>query len=202
MTNTMMCNCCALQRLPDELSKLASWCKPYYPHYQNVFDFLERTTEPCMCDECLNNGNALKAHAELQNVPSKRATPFFAYWDQTIECLTCKRYFGFDKHEQQYWYEELKFPVFSQAKHCADFRETNREQKAEEAKLADMITYLDPTETDQLEPLIRLFLKRKNITKAKYYSSYYPKMFDYNENSILRLKHEELRALIGSTKPY
>lgn len=196
MAQTVRCDCCEVRRLPEELTALDAWRRTYFSSYKDVLDFVQNSTEPCICDECFQNGEALKARPLHQNKGGSYSVPFFAYWDQTEQCSTCKTYFVFDKHEQKFWYEELKFPIYSQAKDCPDCRKTNRDSNAEETALGRLIRNLDESDANQLEAIIRIFARRRNAVKAKYYLSFLPKIEGFSSNEILKKKHLELKACI------
>ena len=193
-------------RLPMELTKLAAWYPIYYnshhSKYKSVYEFVIETSSPCICDECLESGEAIEANAPKQNRPGYRTPPRFAYWDKTRCCSTCKEYFVFDKEEQLFWYEELRFSIFSYAKNCQTCREENRIHGNEENALAQLIANLDVDDFGQLEAIVLVFIRRKNSKKAKFYLSHIPKLEGFETDTFQQAKHQELKEIIAQIKPY
>jgi hypothetical protein len=70
------------------------------------------------CNDCICTGKALLADSKEQTFCD--CYPYLAYFDEERECQECGTKYIFDKSEQQYWYEKLKFWVQSRPTHCKE----------------------------------------------------------------------------------
>lgn len=118
------------------------------------------------CDRCLKKERALMADPNRQDTGAF-STPFFAYFDREKTCTDCKQHFIFSKGEQQFWYEDLGFIIFSEAKRCLPCRIKNKNPVRQE--ISDLVPKLDIKNLDQVQRLVSLYLQTDNIEKAKYY---------------------------------
>lgn len=110
--------------------------------------------------------------------------PYFAYYDQQKVCVTCRQYFVFSKEEQQYWYEQLKFFVCSEAKDCPKCRKDKRIPRVRNTKISSLVKNLEKDNIDQVEQLIDLYLEIDKVDKAKYYLAIVRKNLDKTNNEI------------------
>lgn len=79
------------------------------------------------CDSCIAAGKAIDANPDNQQYCD--TPPYLAYFDKTFACATCRKEFVFEKREQLFWYEELRFWVQSQPKNCATCRKKIRHKR-------------------------------------------------------------------------
>ncbi|HCI78515.1 MAG TPA: hypothetical protein DHW02_02355 [Ktedonobacter sp.] len=78
------------------------------------------------CNYCMREGIAIEGKPHLQMFCDY--PPYLAYFDKTYTCSDCLNAFIFNKEEQRYWYEELKFWVQSYPKQCLECRRKRRKK--------------------------------------------------------------------------
>jgi tetratricopeptide (TPR) repeat protein len=82
---------------------------------------------------------------DLVRADPKRQVPFGlggfaeAYADAEKTCIECGQEFVFSATEQQFWYEQLKFPLHSIATRCRDCRRRRRTARLAQRRLATAI---------------------------------------------------------------
>lgn len=121
--------------------------------------------------------------------------PFFAYYDRQFTCATCSHEFVFRKEEQQYWYEELQFITWSYAKDCPTCRKNKRAPNLRSQRIQTLVEAIDPTDFQQIEALIGLYLELHNFDKANFYLGLFKRYTTSNGNLQSRLV-ETLRKRI------
>lgn len=169
--DTFYCPCCKRYRNKSHVTSLIHWHRQHkFFHLISIIGAARQELLNWACDECLSKKIAIQGNPENQNWGGF-AYPFFAYYDQEKICETCKTKFIFSKEEQKYWYEGLKFIVWSTPKNCLTCRKAIREPKEMNKILSELIKNLQPDNIDQLESIIDIYLKLDKIEKAKYYFS-------------------------------
>ncbi|MDJ1503651.1 zinc-ribbon domain containing protein [Xanthocytophaga agilis] len=115
------------------------------------------------CDECLQNGKAIKGD------PTKQlfchAPPHFAYFDKEKECRVCKETFVFTKSEQQYWYDHLNFWVQATRIYCLKCQSAKKQQD----RISQLLNNFDYLDIEKLKEVVALYLTQGNYEKAKYH---------------------------------
>jgi hypothetical protein len=71
-----------------------------------------------------------------------------------------------------------------------------REEKADETELGKLLSNLDVASATEIEAITRIFMRRKNLGKAKFYLSYIPKTAGFRTNPELVATHAELKEQI------
>lgn len=107
------------------------------------------------CDKCIESGQAIAANITLQNVAT--GTPFAAYVDRAFRCTDCGADSVFRPKEQQLWYEDYGFLIWSHPKQCLECRRVRRDDKATHQKLADALSNLDLNDADSLDAIADLY---------------------------------------------
>ena len=111
------------------------------------------------CDDCLSNKKALIADPTKQEFLDW--PPHYFYVDKINECKTCKIEFCFSKEEQQFWYEELKFWVQSEAIDCKKCRSAKRERNSEikeaRKRLDSLLPTLDKNDEESIKEIISAY---------------------------------------------
>lgn len=69
------------------------------------------------------------------------------YIDHLLRCRDCLRPFVFFAREQQYWYEELKFSIWSRPIRCAGCRASNRKLRRRHRRFSGLMSR--PSWTDE-----------------------------------------------------
>lgn len=126
------------------------------------------------CDDCLDSKKAILANPRKQyhtfNHPMDAASPYLAYFDKRFTCEQCGEPATFSKEEQQYWYEQLRFVVFSRPKFCQACRKEIRAQKALNTELSELLKE-EATLSDKVKLLrvAEIYMEMDKPEKAKYY---------------------------------
>jgi len=132
------------------------------------------------CDTCIDEGKAILADPAKQKYtfkyPWDTATPFLAYFDKKRTCRKCKSSFIFSKSEQQFWYEELQFVVYSTPVHCKSCRKETRAKKQLNTQLSKLLKDGQPTTLEELEQVAEIYKKMGLIEKWKMYSTFAKKL--------------------------
>lgn len=166
---SLRCPCCNEIRKYGNLENLRKWHSQHQsPWILTPIESAEQGFLQWSCDTCLKDGKAIIGRPEKQNV-NGITHPYFTYYDQQRKCSTCGIEFNFSKEEQQYWYEELKFITWSEAKDCKDCRKAKREPKERNIKISNLIKNLEPSNLNQIEELVGLYLEIGKVEKAKYF---------------------------------
>lgn len=125
------------------------------------------------CDTCLKKGMAILGKPAKQNYtfknPADTAAPFLAYFDKRYTCQQCKNKFVFTKSEQQYWFEELKFVVYSKPIHCPTCRKEVRGMKQLNTQLSNLLKDGPPQTVAGLEQVAEIYKKMGASEKEKMY---------------------------------
>jgi hypothetical protein len=129
-TNRGICPICGAEvNLREQQSLSKDRLKaPWFCKYEDILSSIEEGTgrDPhsdrkvihWACNDCINSGKALLADSREQTFCD--CYPYLAYFDEQRECQECGNQYTFDKGEQQYWYEKLKFWVQSRPKLCKE----------------------------------------------------------------------------------
>lgn len=120
------------------------------------------------CDNCLKEGKAILANPKKQNY-SSWGFPNLAYFDKSSSCRNCQSTFNFSSKEQQYWYEELQFPVHAVAVHCVICRKQIRAKKNLNTRLSELLKNGEPKDAKILEDIALLYKEMDKIEKWKEY---------------------------------
>jgi hypothetical protein len=125
------------------------------------------------CDDCLDNGRALRADPRKQfytfKYPWDTAQPFFAYFDRNRTCEACGEEFVFTKEEQQYWYEQLQFVVYSVPNQCPACRKERRQKRNLNRELSELLRAGVPGQIDQLRRIAAIYAAMGKPEKEKAY---------------------------------
>jgi hypothetical protein len=125
------------------------------------------------CDDCINDQKAILANPKKQNYTFKHPmdtwSPFLAYFDQKFKCKICKNKTVFSKEEQQHWYEELSFVVFSKPTACKQCRKELRLAKNLNTELSKLLENGTPKEKKDLLRLAEIYEGMGKIEKMKKY---------------------------------
>ncbi|WP_207432574.1 zinc-ribbon domain containing protein [Sabulibacter ruber] len=163
-------NCNQIRKL-TELTYLLKWNEQFKSSYMiSVVEEARQGHLKWACDDCIKSKRVVVGKAEEQNW-NGITYPFFTHNDEILECQTCKCSFEFSKEEKKFWYEDLKFIVWSYPKNCASCRRKIREPKVKSKRLTELITNIENTDTTEVEEIIDIFLEYGNFEKAKYYLS-------------------------------
>ena len=141
------------------------------------------------CDDCIKKEKVLIGRPEQQNWTGF-AYPFFTYNDEILKCENCDCEFLFSKEEKKFWYEDLKFIVWSYPKHCPACRKQIRAPKIKSKRLTELINNIDHINGNEIEEIINIFLEYGNFNKAKYYLSVLRKRKLVEETRIDRIKEK------------
>jgi Probable zinc-ribbon domain len=170
MIKKLNCPCCGNTISEDKahcLMKSISSLIETSPGWMNFFYggdaelAFKRTTsgKNWACDDCLSNQKALIADPMKQEFLDW--PPYYAYFDKINQCKTCKKEFCFSKHEQIFWYEELKFWVQSEAVNCKECRIAKRERKDEinnaRKRLDLLLPKLDLNDEGSIEEVVQAY---------------------------------------------
>ena len=168
-TILLRCPCCKEIRSYDNFKHLIEWHSQYKSAYiLSPVESAEQGFLQWACDKCMKEKRAIEGKPEKQSVKGI-TQPLFAYYNQERKCANCGDKFIFTKEEQQYWYEELKFTTWSDAKDCKKCRKESRKIKERNTKISNLIKDLKPDNLNQIEILIQLYLEINKIEKAKYF---------------------------------
>ncbi|MBK8154170.1 MAG: zinc-ribbon domain containing protein [Saprospiraceae bacterium] len=89
-----------------------------------------------------------------------------------MECEKCGENFIFEKEEQQYWYEVLKFWVQSFPKNCKKCREILKQEKDLNNKLSKILKNLNKNNPGELIEISQLYFEMNKFEKGKYYATF------------------------------
>jgi len=121
------------------------------------------------CDACLESKKAVKANPNTQNYCWY---PYYAYFDLSINCKTCKSEFVFSKEEKKFWFESLKFWIDSEPVNCVTCRKEIRQLKKENKILSDILSKKeDDISFTELEKVIEIYTIWQKEDRVKYYQS-------------------------------
>ena len=127
------------------------------------------------CDECIKARKALVGNPKKQfytfTYPWDTASPFFAYYDKSFRCQSCKEKFTFSKEEQQHWYEDLNFVVYSKPINCATCRKEIRASKNLNKELSDLLREGKPKDVEKLQRIAQIYKEMDKPEKMKAYLS-------------------------------
>ena len=121
------------------------------------------------CDDCLIKGKAIKSNNPQNFGYSK---PYFAYYDKTIVCESCKDEFIFSKEEQQYWFETLQFRVDAKCLNCKSCRKTIRKARKLNTELSNILkdkSKMSETDFDRVIEIYNLMDKAEKVSEWKTY---------------------------------
>lgn len=92
-------------------------------------------------------------------------SPHYYFVDIERRCVTCAKDFVFSGGEQKFWYEKLKFPLYSSAIRCLDCRRRVREIKAVHVRLGATLRALeiDPKSLSALLELAEATLRLRTL---------------------------------------
>ena len=125
------------------------------------------------CDDCLNSGRALRANPRNQfytfRYPWDVAQPYFAYFDKQRTCTDCGQDFIFTKEEQQHWYEELRFVVYSVPNQCPACRKQRRQARNLNRELSELLRAGVPDEIAPLQRIAEIYAALDKPEKEKAY---------------------------------
>jgi hypothetical protein len=121
------------------------------------------------CDDCIESNRAIEAKFEDQTYCDY--PPYLAYFDKEMECEKCGENFTFEKEEQQYWYEVLKFWVQSFPKNCKKCREILKQEKDLNNKLSKILNNLNKNNPGELIEISQLYFEMNKFEKGKYYAT-------------------------------
>ena len=123
------------------------------------------------CDACIQARSAILGKPNRQKYtfksPMDAATPFLAYFDKRYTCQGCKNKFTFSKSEQQFWYEELQFVVYSKPIHCQACRKEKRDIKQLNTQLSNLLKDGLPETATALEEVAAIYQKMGATEKEK-----------------------------------
>ena len=174
-TNNYKCPCCSQGRYKTELTTVLPMMeeifKREFPHEykenrKDIIHTFKNADFLWACDACFENSKAIKS---IPAVIETSGYPPLAYFDSQKECSTCKTSFVFSKEEQKFWYENLKFTIHSTAKNCVSCRETIRNQKHDNLRLAQLLKRHDSLSLSELKEIIAIYKKLGNEEKMNRY---------------------------------
>jgi hypothetical protein len=180
-------NCNQLRKV-NELTHLFKWNEQFkFPYMISVLGAARQGHLNWACDSCILEGRVIVGKPEEQNWTGF-TYPFFTYNDETLKCHSCNCLFEFSKEEKKFWYEDLKFIVWSYPKYCPACRKRIREPKVKSKRLTNLINNVEQANADELEEIIEIFLDYKNLEKARYYLSVLKKKNYVDEGRIALIK--------------
>jgi hypothetical protein len=164
------CPCCGNLIGEEKMSILMNSISSVIESYPRWADFfyggdvnfaLRRITsgDNWACDDCFSSDRTLIANPGKQEFCDW--PPYYAYLDKINQCKTCQKEFCFSKDEQQFWFEELKFWVQSEAINCKECRAAKRERKAQineaRKRLDSLLPNLDMNDEASLERIVSAY---------------------------------------------
>lgn len=121
------------------------------------------------CDECLKKGRAIKANPYAQETSSSE---HLAYHDSPFVCERCGKDSIFSKDEKKFWYEGLKFGLYSSPNKCTECRKAVRQLKRENKTLSDLLRKDEKKlSKSDLEQIIEIYSDWGKEERAMYYKS-------------------------------
>ena len=143
----------------------------YKSNIDNAYNYFSSCSNRWACDECLKIDKAIKANYLEQMYCIWQ--PHMAYVDQERECRTCDLKFTFTKHEQKFWYEELRFWVTSDAVNCKKCRIDKRDRKERisqaQKEISEFLPNFDKWNVEHLKRVIHLYELTESHKKVKQY---------------------------------
>lgn len=125
------------------------------------------------CDDCLETKRALLGNPKKQfftfKYPWDTAFPYLTYQDRNFTCRDCESSFVFSKEEQQHWYEELKFVVYSKPVRCPECRKKKREEKNLNTELSELLKDGKPEDRKALLRIAEIYEIMGKPEKVKAY---------------------------------
>jgi hypothetical protein len=173
-----ICPCCSAERHRTEISICLSiytkWEKQLYKYYNELgidsYNSFIKSDFDWACDFCLKEKNAILASLHGQNFSS--AGPNLAYFDTHHVCRNCGIDFIFSKDEKAFWYEQLKFPLYSKPVNCLPCRQDARVLKEETQILSEILKKDEKEITiDELKTVTDIYRKWEKMEKVKFYEA-------------------------------
>lgn len=130
-------------------------------------EYLERGIYQWACDNCLATGKAIKADWKEQVYCDHN--PYLAYFDIQKECSDCHNSYIFEKKEQLFWYEVLKFWVQSEPKQCPSCRKKRRAKNLLNKELSELLKDKTTLTKDQMLRLIVIYEGMEKDEQANYF---------------------------------
>lgn len=177
----LTCPCCHEKVTEKQLTKTLSLfpfngvaITAHLPQERGFIEMLSRTSlYTWACDDCFASGKALLGNPDKQyytfRSPVDCGFPYLVYTDKRLTCETCQEHFTFSKEEQQYWYEELQFVVYSKPKHCIDCRKKRRHEKNLNTELSAALKNGEPSDAETLLRIAEIYEEMGNTEKRKAY---------------------------------
>lgn len=176
-SRSIQCPCCKRQKKEKEYRKVLS----LFPFEGAIRDmnsnryYIDKRLYQWACDACIQSGLALMANPKKQYhtffSPEDTAPPYLSYYDQNRRCQQCDVKFTFTKEEQIHWYEQLKFVVYAQPKHCLNCRKEIRKTKDLNSELSNLLKEGTPSDLESLERIAQIYAQMGNEEKAKVYQN-------------------------------
>jgi len=192
----IVCPCCLNKRKSNQLTRLLAFYKMY--EYEHVVRVLKGAVEEHFrwaCDVCIRDKKAILGIPKKQNFKGF-ANPFFAYYDQHKKCQKCQINFTFGKEEQQYWYEELGFIIWSKPINCVPCRQAIRKPKVDNTRLSFLVKNIEVSNIDWMEELIDLYNQMDKFDKSKYYLALLKKNVDNPSDKNIQERIENIKKRI------
>lgn len=168
----IQCPCCQQQKEEKNYRQILS----LFPFQGAIRDinsghyYIDNRLYQWACDQCLKTGKAILGDPKKQyytfSSPLDAASPYLAYFDQNRRCRQCDTKFAFPKEEQLYWYEELKFVVYSEPKQCPSCRKSIREAKALNQELSELLQNGTPYSVAALNRIATIYKLMGNDEKT------------------------------------
>ncbi|WP_298781922.1 zinc-ribbon domain containing protein [uncultured Polaribacter sp.] len=121
------------------------------------------------CDYCIQQNRALIAKPFIQNYNSEWDLPHLMFWDKTTNCQKCKIEFVFSKEEQQFWYEKLKFIIYSFPKYCLNCRKERRAKISQNNRLMELLNQEYLNDKQLMREIAEIYSKIGNDQKHKFF---------------------------------
>lgn len=176
-SKTIQCPCCQQQKEGKNYQRVLSLF-PFQGAMRDINSeqyYVDNRLYQWACDRCLKQGKAILGNPKKQyhtfSSPVDTASPYLAYFDQNRHCTQCGVKFTFSKEEQLYWYETLRFVVYSQPKQCPLCRKNIREIKALNKELSMLLQGGTPKTMSDLERIATIYSLMGNEQKAKKYQN-------------------------------
>lgn len=185
---SLKCPSCNEIKTHENLEHLIKWNSQHKSTY--ILSPIESAKQGFLqwaCDECIKEKKAIQGKPEKQYI-NGITHPFFAYYNKERKCSSCGDKFIFTKKQQQYWYEELKFITWSDAKDCENCRKKKRNSKEINTKISNLIQNLEPDNLNHIEKLVQLYLEIDKREKAKYFLAIGRKNVKDNDEAKKRLE--------------
>jgi phage terminase large subunit GpA-like protein len=120
------------------------------------------------CDDCLNSGRALIGNPAAPLYCD--FDPYLAYVDVNKICEKCGEEYVFQKEEQKYWYETLRFWIQSKPKHCHKCRQEIREERKLNNELSELLKEKERLTIQDMERLAEIYEEINKPHKSRYYN--------------------------------